>query len=225
MLRFKGKYDEGGPSCSDSISSSPTLADSIQLPSLSDNPPPYELPLSGARSSSRVPGLDVVDTGPYERDEPAYRSTGSSKKPERRCWRKLRSHQHDDVMLPQPLPTAQSREVEADEYHLALTGYSQVFLRTLSPIDSFFAMIATASLATSLPAILFLISIYAGGPKAALINWIVVGLMSIVLTLCLGEIAATMPTSAGLYSFSYRLGGEENGPFLAWITGMLIETP
>jgi amino acid transporter len=78
-----------------------------------------------------------------------------------------------------------------------MTGYDQVFHRFFTKWDNLFAMLATMGLATSVPAIIFTVIIYAGGPGAALMNWIVIGLFSIVLTLCLGEIAASMPTSAG----------------------------
>jgi hypothetical protein len=91
-----------------------------------------------------------------------------------------------------------TRELGADDYHLAITGYETVFRRYFTRWDNLFAMLATMGLATSLPAIMFLVSMYAGGPIAALINWIMIGSFSIVLVLCLGEIAASMPTSAGM---------------------------
>lgn len=89
------------------------------------------------------------------------------------------------------------REMDQDELFLAMTGYNQVFDRILRPMDNFFAMLSTMGLTTAMPAILSLVSIFVGGPKAALVNWIVVGFFSVLLTLCLGEIAASMPTSAG----------------------------
>jgi len=45
-----------------------------------------------------------------------------------------------------------------------------------------------------------------------------VGGLSFIVSLVLAEIAAAFPTAGGIYFWSYRLGGEEWGPFLAWMT-------
>lgn len=59
---------------------------------------------------------------------------------------------------------------------------------------------------------------YTGGPQSAFVNWTMVGGLSSIVSLSMAEIAAAMPTSGGIYFWSYRLGGEKWGPFLSWMT-------
>lgn len=61
---------------------------------------------------------------------------------------------------------------------------------------------------------------YSGGPQAAFANWTFVGGLSFVVSLAMAEIAAALPTAGGIYYWSYRLGGEEWGPFLSWMTAV-----
>jgi hypothetical protein len=219
MNHSRRQVDKHKPFFSESLASSPTLVDAIELDSLPHSPSLSTHPLSGAGPSSRKVGSTTFDSEARGSITHVQPSTDSHRRHDWGFLRRVSNQYKDDETASSWPPTAQHRELEADEFHLALTGYTQVFHRVLSPCDNFFAMIATMGLATSIPAILFLVSIYVGGPKAALVNWMLVGLTSIILALCLGEICATMPTSAGLYFFSYKLGGKDNGPFLGWITG------
>ncbi|KAK0919999.1 hypothetical protein LTR91_005298 [Friedmanniomyces endolithicus] len=59
---------------------------------------------------------------------------------------------------------------------------------------------------------------YTGGPTPAFANWTMVGGLSTIVSLSMAEIAAAMPVAGGIYYWSYRLGGDEWGPFLSWMT-------
>ena len=68
--------------------------------------------------------------------------------------------------------------------------------------------------------VLFGFIMYTGGPTSAFMNWILIGAMSVVVSLVMAEIAAALPTAGGIYFWSYRLGGEKWGPFLSWLTAV-----
>ena len=50
-------------------------------------------------------------------------------------------------------------------------------------------------------------------------SWIVIGGFSLILVSCLAEICCAYPTMGALYYYSFRLGGEEWGPFTSWMSG------
>ena len=194
----------------------------IELNEMPQNEHQNTHPAFRMQTTSRYPPLSstlISDPDSYNPPSANAESSWSH----RRLLNWLRIHDYNDAPTPAGATFSMTRDVGPDEFHLAMTGYDQVFERVFTPWDNLFAMLSTMGIATSVPAVLFLVSIYAGGPKAALVNWIFIGGFSVILALCLGEIAASMPTSAGLYFYSYRLGGEKlgRGPFLAWVTAWL----
>ena len=68
--------------------------------------------------------------------------------------------------------------------------------------------------------VLFGWAMYTGGTQAAFANWTMVGGLSTVVSFAMAEIAAALPTAGGIYYWSYRLGGEDYGPFLSWMTAV-----
>lgn len=106
-----------------------------------------------------------------------------------------------------------------DEYHLATLGYKQSFTRGLGLFENWAATFTTMNFVSGLP-VLFGFAMYTGGPAAAISNWTMVGGLSTIVSLSLAEIAAAYPTAGGIYWWSFRLGGDRLGPFLAWMTGM-----
>lgn len=51
-------------------------------------------------------------------------------------------------------------------------------------------------------------------------HWVIVGVMALNVAFVMAEIAAAYPTAGGIYFWSYRLGGQKWGPFLAWMTAV-----
>lgn len=108
--------------------------------------------------------------------------------------------------------------LSADEYHLATLGYKQVFTRAFGLFESWAATFSTMNFISGIP-VLFGWIMYTGGPQAAFANWTMVGGFSSIVSLVLAELAAALPTTGGIYFWSYRLGGDKHGPFLSWMTG------
>ncbi|OCT50865.1 Thiamine transporter thi9 [Cladophialophora carrionii] len=104
-----------------------------------------------------------------------------------------------------------------DEYHLATLGYKQEFIRCLGFFESWAATFTSMNFISGIP-VLFGWVMYTGGPQAALANWTMVGGLSCIVSLVMAELAASLPTTGGIYFWSYRLGGEKYGPFLSWMT-------
>jgi amino acid transporter len=58
-----------------------------------------------------------------------------------------------------------------------------------------------------------------GGPISMIYGWIIAGVFTMFVALSMAEICSVYPTSGGLYFWSYKLAGEEWGPFASWTTG------
>lgn len=66
---------------------------------------------------------------------------------------------------------------------------------------------------------LYTFELQSGGPAIMFWSWIICGCFSFALVSSLAEICSAYPTMGALYYWSYRLGGEEWGPFASWISG------
>ncbi|KAH8660140.1 amino acid or gaba permease [Xylariales sp. PMI_506] len=122
---------------------------------------------------------------------------------------------------PQPIITsefASKTQMSGDEYKLATLGYKQEFIRSLGLFENWAATFTSMNFVSGIP-VLFGWVMYTGGPTAAFANWTMVGGFSLIVSLSMAEIAAALPTAGGIYYWSFRLGGQEWGPFLAWMCG------
>lgn len=108
--------------------------------------------------------------------------------------------------------------MDKDEYHLAMLGHKQQFFRGLGMFQNWAATFTAMNYVSGIP-VLFGFAMISGGPQAALGNWTMIGGFSLIVSLSMAEIAASMPTAGGIYYWIYRLGGPKWGPFLAWMTG------
>jgi hypothetical protein len=111
-----------------------------------------------------------------------------------------------------------------DEYHLATLGYKQEFTRSLGLFESLASTFTSMNFISGIP-VLFGWVMYTGGPKAAFANWTMVGGFSCIVSLVMAELGAALPTTGGIYFWSYRLGGEKYGPFLSWMTAWWNVSP
>jgi amino acid transporter len=91
------------------------------------------------------------------------------------------------------------------------------FFRHLGLFENWAATFTSMNFISGIP-VLFGWIMYTGGPKSAFANWTMVGGFSFIVSLVMAEIAAAFPTAGGIYFWAYRLGGEEWGPFLSWMT-------
>jgi len=60
-----------------------------------------------------------------------------------------------------------------------------------------------------------------GGPAWATWSYFIVGLMSIIVSLCLSELASAYPTTAGVHHWVYQLGSAKRRAYLSWMVGWL----
>jgi len=60
-----------------------------------------------------------------------------------------------------------------------------------------------------------------GGPAWATWSYVAVGSMSVLVSLCIAELASAYPTTAGVHHWVYQLGSSHQRAFLTWLTGWL----
>lgn len=107
---------------------------------------------------------------------------------------------------------------QADAELLATLGYKQEFKREFSSVEVFGIAFSIMGVAPSIASTL-LYSLPSGGPISMVWGW-VVGCFFITFTgLALGDLSSSMPTSGGLYYWTYVLSGERYKRFLCWTVG------
>lgn len=63
-----------------------------------------------------------------------------------------------------------------------------------------------------------------GGPAWATWSYLGIGIMSMIVSLCLAELASAYPSTAGVHHWVYQLASSRRKPFLTWITAWLTIT-
>ncbi|KAJ3111957.1 hypothetical protein HK100_002495 [Physocladia obscura] len=109
-------------------------------------------------------------------------------------------------------------EKDADTTRLEQLGYKQELNRSISSFSNFGATLSIVSIpAATYP--LFGYGLATGGPAAMLISWPIVGLLSVSIGICLGEIISAFPTAGGVYYWSANLAGPRLSPVVSFYTG------
>ncbi|CDR87321.1 related to UGA4-GABA permease-also involved in delta-aminolevulinate transport [Sporisorium scitamineum] len=107
---------------------------------------------------------------------------------------------------------------QADAELLATLGYKQEFKREFSSLEVFGIAFSIMGIAPSIASTL-LYSLPSGGPISMVWGWLI-GCFFITFTgLALGDLSSSMPTSAGLYFWTYSLSSENYRRFLSWTVG------
>lgn len=107
---------------------------------------------------------------------------------------------------------------QADAELLAALGYKQEFKREFSSIEVFGIAFSIMGVAPSIASTL-IYSPPSGGPVSMVWGWFV-GCFFIAFTgLALGDLASSMPTSGGLYYWTYALSSPKYRRFLCWTVG------
>ncbi|KAF8942705.1 hypothetical protein BGZ47_006218, partial [Haplosporangium gracile] len=107
-----------------------------------------------------------------------------------------------------------------DDYNLISLGYKPVMSRSLNWLSQ------TGIALTSSNVLCGIITLYGltltnGGPAWAKWSYLVIGIMSFIVSLCLAELASAYPTTGGVHHWVYELGSIRRRPFLTWMTGWL----
>ncbi len=103
---------------------------------------------------------------------------------------------------------------ESDESLLHRMGYAQELLRGMGGFQNFAISFTIISiLAGCLTS--YAVGMEHGGPSSIIWGWLLVGLMSTIISLSMAEIASAYPTAGGLYYWASKLGS----PGWGWATG------
>ncbi|KAF9537967.1 hypothetical protein EC957_007406 [Mortierella hygrophila] len=105
-----------------------------------------------------------------------------------------------------------------DDYNLISLGYKPVMARKLPWVTvAGVALTATNVFTGVIP--LYGLALTNGGPAWATWSFLVIGLMSIAVTLCLSELASAYPSTAGVHHWVYQLGSAKRRAYLSWMVG------
>jgi amino acid transporter len=106
------------------------------------------------------------------------------------------------------------RPADDDESLLHRMGYAQELLRGMGGFQNFAISFTIISiLAGCLTS--YAVGMEHGGPSSIIWGWLLVGLMSTIISLGMAEIASAYPTAGGLYYWASKLGS----PGWGWATG------
>ena len=115
----------------------------------------------------------------------------------------------------EPAPPAATYHTDEDERTLHRLGYAQELFRAMGGFQNFAISFTIISiLAGCLTS--YYIAFGQGGPVAVSWGWLLVGGMSIIVSLAMAEIASAFPTAGGLYYWSSKLGSPAWGWFTGW---------
>ena len=107
--------------------------------------------------------------------------------------------------------------VSADTQRLHEMGYAQELNRKMGWFSNFAISFSIISiLAGGMTG--FYIGLQAGGPKAIVFSWFIVGFFALLVGMAMAEIVSVYPTAGGLYYWSAKLA-RKNGPMWSWYTG------
>ncbi|KAF9286048.1 hypothetical protein BGZ68_003283 [Mortierella alpina] len=130
-------------------------------------------------------------------------------------------HHDFDAYSTQPTPRVMRQApklLTLDDYNLISLGYKPVMSRRLPWVSLAGIAITSANVfAGVIP--LYGLSVTNGGPAWATWSYLCIGTMSIIVTLCLSELASAYPTAAGIHHWVYQLGSARRRAFLSWMVG------
>ncbi|KAF9198688.1 hypothetical protein BGZ49_000416 [Haplosporangium sp. Z 27] len=130
-------------------------------------------------------------------------------------------HHGYDVCAVQPVPRVMKQApklLTLDDYNLISLGYKPVMSRKLPWINLMGITITAANVFSGIIP-LYGFTVTNGGPAWATWSYLFIGLMSIIVTLCLAELATAYPTTAGVHHWVYQLGSARRRAFMSWMVG------
>lgn len=87
------------------------------------------------------------------------------------------------------------------------------------PWVSLTGMAATASNVFTGVIALYGMALTNGGPAWTTWSFMIVGLFSVIVSLCIAELASAYPTTAGVHHWVYQLGSAKRRAYLSWMVG------
>jgi amino acid transporter len=107
--------------------------------------------------------------------------------------------------------------VNADTQRLHDMGYAQELNRKMGWFSNFAISFSIISILAGAMTTYWL-GMQAGGPRAIMLSWIIVGFFVLLVGMSMGEICSRYPTAGGLYYWSAKLA-RKNAPVWSWYTG------
>ncbi len=108
-------------------------------------------------------------------------------------------------------------EVTADTQRLHEMGYAQELNRKMGWFSNFAISFSIISILAGAMTTYWL-GMQAGGPRAIMLSWIIVGFFALLVGMAMAEICSKYPTAGGLYYWSAKLA-RKNAPVWSWYTG------
>jgi amino acid permease (GABA permease) len=109
--------------------------------------------------------------------------------------------------------------VSEDDAELHRLGYPRKLSRRMSAFDNFGVSFTILSILSGCLT-LYYFGMANGGPALITWGWVVVGGMTMLVGLSMGEVCSAFPTSGALYFYSAKLA-KKHGPLASWYTGWL----
>jgi amino acid transporter len=96
------------------------------------------------------------------------------------------------------------KTIDADTTRLHQMGYAQELTRRLGWFSNFAISFSIISILAGAMTTYWL-GMQAGGPRAIMLSWIIVGFFVLLVGMSMAEICSTYPTAGGLYYWSAKL--------------------
>ena len=106
----------------------------------------------------------------------------------------------------------------ADETRLHELGYAQELHRGMGWFSNFAVSFTIISILTG-GITTYYLAMNAGGPRAATLGWLFVGLMATLVGLAMAEVCSAYPTAGGLYYWAAKMAKPKSAPIWSWFTG------
>jgi amino acid transporter len=114
-------------------------------------------------------------------------------------------------------PATPAAGVNADTQRLHDMGYAQELNRKMGWFSNFAISFSIISILAGAMTTYWL-GMQAGGPRAIMLSWIIVGFFALLVGMSMAEICSRYPTAGGLYYWSAKLA-RKNAPAWSWYTG------
>jgi amino acid transporter len=111
-----------------------------------------------------------------------------------------------------------SPAVDADTRRLHELGYAQELTRGMGWFSNFAVSFTIISILTG-GITTYYLAMAAGGPRAATLGWLFVGLMSLLVALAMAEVCSAYPTAGGLYYWAAKMAPPQHAAVASWFTG------
>ncbi|VDC07407.1 unnamed protein product [Peniophora sp. CBMAI 1063] len=108
--------------------------------------------------------------------------------------------------------------LSADEAALRQLGYKQELRRTFTPLELFGVGFSIVGLFPSVASVL-VYAIPNGGPSAMIWGWAVCTFGLVAISAAVAELGSAMPTSGGLYYWTYSFSSPRYKTILSWMVG------